>query len=307
MADAGAAADAAATESWRSIFVTAPDGLKLYVRSYGSPIARGFPVVCLPGLARTSVDFHELATALSGDPAHPRRVIALDYRGRGRSEYDRNWENYSLAVELADVSAVLTALGIAPAVFIGTSRGGLLTMLLAVLRPAAIAGAVLNDIGPVIEPQGLMRIRGYVGKLPQPRDYKEGADVLRRLFAGQFPDLDANDWHAYARRTWKDENGKLVVDYDVKLAKTLEGTDLERPLPSMWDQFNALGRVPLMVIRGAKSDLLSAATVSAMLDRRPDMAVIEVPNQGHAPLLGDPELLRRIANFIASCEISAHH
>ena len=240
-------------------------------------------------------------------PALPRRVIALDYRGRGRSDYDRNWENYSLAMELADVSAVLTALGVVPAVFVGTSRGGLLTMLLATHRPTAIAGAVLNDIGPVIEPQGLMRIRGYVGKLPQPRDYKEGAEILRRLFAGQFPDLDRDDWLAYARRTWRDENGKLVLDYDVRLAKTLESTDLERPLPPMWNQFDALGRIPLMVVRGANSDLLSAATVSAMLDRRPDMAVVEVPNQGHAPMLNDPELLRRIANFIASCEISAQY
>src|SRR5258707_10601788 len=203
MADAGVLIGAAATESWRSIFVTAPDGLKLYVRSYGSPIARGLPVVCLPGLARTSVDFHELATALSGADAPARRVIALDYRGRGCSEYDRNWKNYSLTVELADVSAVLTALGIGPAVFVGTSRGGLLTMRLAAHRPAAIAGVVLNDIGPVIEPQGLMRIRGYVGKLPQPRDYKDGAETLRRLFTGQFPDLDRDDWLAYARRTWK--------------------------------------------------------------------------------------------------------
>lgn len=299
------AAEAATAENARSIFVTAPDGLRLHVRSYGSPIARGLPVVCLPGLARTTGDFDALAIALSGDAAQPRRVIALDFRGRGRSEYDRNFKNYSLPVELADVSAVVTALGVAPAVFVGTSRGGLLTMLLAALSPTAIAGAVLNDIGPVIEPRGLMRIRGYVGKLPQPRSYEEGAEILRRLFDAQFPKLDPDDWLAYARRTWKDQGGRLVPDYDVTLAKTLEDIDLERPQPALWNQFDALARIPLMVIRGANSDLLSPVTVSAMQARRPDMDVVEVPDQGHAPTLDEPGLLRRIASFIAFCEISA--
>lgn len=300
------AAEAATTEGGRSIFVTAPDGLKLHVRSYGSPIARGLPVVCLPGMARTARDFDALAISLSSDAAQPRRVIALDYRGRGRSEYDRNFKNYSLSIECTDVSAVITALGIAPAVYVGTSRGGLITMMLAAHRPTVIAGAVLNDVGPVIEPKGLMRIRGYVGKLPQPRNYEEGAEILRRLFNAQFSKLDPDDWLAYARRTWKDEGGRLVPDYDLKLAKTLDDVDLERPQPAMWNQFDALGRIPLMVIRGANSDLLSPATVSAMQARRPDMDVVEVPDQGHAPLLEEPGLLRRITSFIAFCEISAH-
>ncbi len=153
------------------IFVTAQDGLRLHVRDYGSRIASALPVVCLPGLARTVADFDALAEALA-DGAPPRRVIAIDSRGRGQSDYDSNAENYNLAVELGDVVAVLTALDAGEAVFIGSSRGGILTMLLGVAHPTAVAGVVLHDIGPVIEAKGVARIKSYVGKLPQPRSYR---------------------------------------------------------------------------------------------------------------------------------------
>src|ERR1700742_3138735 len=201
-----------------SLFMSAPDGLKLHVRRYGPRNAESVPVVCLPGLARTAADFETLATALAGDGEHPRRVIALDYRGRGLSDYDRNPENYTFQVELADVLAVITALECLPAVFIGTSRGGILAMLLAAVRPTAIAGVVLNDIGPVIEPKGLMRIKGYVGKLPQPRSFEDGAEILQRLFGQQFPKLTMDDWLTAARRGWRETNGALAPTYDVRIA-----------------------------------------------------------------------------------------
>jgi pimeloyl-ACP methyl ester carboxylesterase len=287
-------------EDYTSQFITAQDGLKLHACAYGSRSAGGLPLVCLPGLARTTADFHALAVTLSRD--QQRYVVALDYRGRGRSEYDRNAANYSLAVELADVLAVITALGIGRAVFLGTSRGGILTLLLAAQRPTAIGGAILNDIGPVIESQGLMRIKGYVGKLPQPGNFEEGADILRRLFAAQFPQLGSDDWLAGARRTWDEKHGKLLPTYDIRLAETLDGIDAERPLPPLWKEFDALAGVPLLVVRGANSDLLSAATVAAMRARRSTMDVIEVPDQGHAPLLAEPEIIRRIGSFVASCD-----
>jgi pimeloyl-ACP methyl ester carboxylesterase len=285
-----------------SIFIVAQDGLKLHVRSHGPRIAAALPVVCLPGLARTVADFEVLAATLASDAHAPRWVVALDSRGRGRSDYDPDPANYSLPVELADVLAVLTALDIGEAVFIGTSRGGILTMLLAVARPTAIAGCVLNDIGPVIEPNGVVRIKSYVGKLPQPASFEDAGDILRGLFASQFPKLTRDDWIAFARRTFKSAGGRIVPDYDAKLMETLADTDLERPLPDLWKQFDALARVPVMVIRGGNSDILSAATVEAMRARRSRLDMLEVPDQGHAPLLEGPELIARIATFIAACE-----
>jgi pimeloyl-ACP methyl ester carboxylesterase len=296
-----AALASSANDTSYSTFVTAPDGLRLHVRCYGRASAAGIPVVCLPGLARTAADFDALATELSRDGPHPRRVIALDYRGRGLSQYDRDPANYSLPVELADVLAVVTALEAFPAVFIGTSRGGILTMLLAAVRPSAIAGAVLNDIGPVIEPQGLMRIKSYVGKLPQPRTFAEGAEILRRLFHSQFPRLGPDDWLAAAHRMFKEENGLLVTTYDPKLATTLAGVDLERPIANLWKEFDALTYVPLMVIRGANSDILSASTVAQMKARHPALETVEVPDQGHAPLLAEADTISLIARFAAAC------
>src|SRR5689334_4282203 len=266
-------------------FVTARDGLRLHVREHGARTAPGLPVVCLPGLARTTGDFDVLASALAAHPQHPRRVLALDYRGRGLSDHDPNPNNYTIPVELDDVLSVLTARSVASAVFVGTSRGGLIVMALAAARPAIIAGAVLNDIGPVIDIQGLMRIKGYVGKLPQPRTFEEGAEIQRRLFGAQFTRLGDADWLASARPTWREHDGRLIPTYDPKLVQALAAVDPDRPLPPLWPQFDALAQIPLMVIRGANSDLLSAATVEAMRARRREMTTLVIPDQGHTPLL----------------------
>jgi pimeloyl-ACP methyl ester carboxylesterase len=283
-----------------SIFVTAQDGLRLHVRDYGAHPSRSLPVVCLPGLARTTADFENLATALSSEGQ--RRVFAVDYRGRGKSDYDPNPQNYNLQVELADVLAVLTALGIGRAVFVGTSRGGILTMLLAVARPTAIAGCVLNDIGPVIELEGLMRIKGYVGKLPQPASFREAADTLRRSFGSHFPKWDDADWLAFTHRTFKEEGAGIVPDYDPALATVLADVSSERPLPPLWREFDALARVPVMVVRGTNSDILSTATVHAMRERRRSLEVVEVADEGHAPRLSDASTSNRIAAFVAACD-----
>jgi pimeloyl-ACP methyl ester carboxylesterase len=254
-------------------------------------------VLCLPGLTRNEADFEPLARRLSADGAQPRRVFALDSRGRGRSAWDPDWRNYNPAVELADVVTAMDALALDNAVFVGTSRGGILTMLMAALQPARIAGAVLNDIGPVIEPAGLMRIKGYVGTMRQPANLADGAAMLKGLFGRQFPNLDETDWLAWAGRNWRQTPGGLVARYDPALAETLKEASLEQPVPGLWAQFDLLPPVPLMVVRGALSDILSPATVEAMRARRPDLDTVEIPDQGHAPLLADDPTLERIADF----------
>jgi pimeloyl-ACP methyl ester carboxylesterase len=292
--------DQVATDAGQSVFVSAPDGLRLHVREYGSRITPALAIVCLPGLTRTVADFDVLAAHLT--KAGARRVIALDSRGRGQSEYDRDPENYNLLVELGDLISVLTALAVGPAIFIGSSRGGLLTMQLGVAHPTAIAGVALHDIGPVIEPKGLARLRSYVGKMPQPRSFAEGGEILRHLFHGQFPNLSSEQWLAAAKRGWQMRDGALIPTYDVRLSRTLAAIDIESPLPPLWNEFDALKRMPMLVIHGGKSDILSAATVEAMAARHPGLDIIEVADQGHVPLLEGDELLRRIDDFVAKCD-----
>ena len=175
-------------------------------------------------------------------------------------------------------------------------------MQLGVAHPTALAGIVLHDIGPVIEPKGLARLRSYVGKMPQPRSFAEGADILRHLFHGQFPNLSAEQWLAAAQRAWQMRDGALTPTYDVRLSRSLAAIDIESPLPPLWNEFGALARLPMLVIRGARSDILSAATVAAMAVRHPGMQTIEVPDQGHVPLLEGEELINRIVEFVGKCD-----
>jgi pimeloyl-ACP methyl ester carboxylesterase len=283
-------------------FVSAPDGLRLHARSYGARDRRRTPVVCLPGLARTTDDFDTLAAVLANDPDRARHVLAIDYRGRGESEYDRDPANYNVATEVADLLAILTALEIEPAVFVGTSRGGILAMVLATVRPTAIVGVVLNDIGPVIETKGLVRIKSYLGRLPQPKSLDDAADILRHLFAAQFTKLGPDDWTRFAGRTFKEQqDGLFKPRYDPKLAEVLKGIDMARSVPTLWKEFDALASVPVMVVRAANSDVLATETVAAMRARRPDLVTLEVPDQGHAPLLAESDVIAEIAAFIDGC------
>jgi len=286
-----------------SRFCSAPDGLRLHLRVYGSRNDRGIPVICLPGLSRTCADFGPLAAALaSGRNGAKRRVLALDYRGRGLSDYDPDWSNYRLDVENRDILAVLAAMEIDGAVFVGTSRGGQHTMLLSAARPRVLRGAVLNDIGPVLEPRGMARIRSYVGKLPVPNSLAEAAALLKEIMSERFDGLSEADWETYARMTFADDVGRIAMRYDPNLMKPLETLDLGQPLPELWPQFCGLRGIPLLVIRGANSDLLSLDTFHAMLRRHPGADSHTVTGQGHAPLLIDQGTIDKICNFTAEID-----
>lgn len=284
---------------WQSLHLHARDGLKLHVRHIGNRAATGLPVICLPGLSRNVEDFEVIGRAIA--ESSDTWVVALDSRGRGGSEYDPNWKNYELPVELDDLQSVIVALGIEAAIFFGTSRGGLLTALSGLVRPDVIKGSILNDIGPVIEARGLARIRGYVGKLPAPRDFDEGARLLRQIFGTHFTDMAPEAWLDFARRSWKEAGGRLEPRYDVNLMRPLADLDLETPIPELWAQFATLHHAPQMVIRGELSDILSAATAAEMARRHPDCRVHEVPYQGHAPLLEDQPTIEAVRAFIRHC------
>lgn len=286
---------------YRDLFVSASDGLRLYTRDYGPDIAEALPVICLPGLARTSEDFHDLAMELSQDATRPRRVLALDYRGRGRSEWDKDWRNYDVRIELDDTLQVLTVAGIEKAVFVGTSRGGLITMALSAVRPTLLRGAVLNDVGPVLEGKGLVRIRSYVGKLPTPRTMREAGQILKQMSDSQFPSLSDEQWEKIARGTWRENNGQVVLNYDPMLMKTLEAIDLEVPLPVLWPMFGGLSPIPVLAIRGGNSDLLSEETLKTMQESHPGLTALTVPDQGHAPAI-EGALIDAIKQLITEAE-----
>lgn len=283
---------------WRSRHVLARDGLRLHLREIGNRAGADLPVICLPGLSRNADDFEVIGRALAemGD----RWVIALDSRGRGGSEYDPDWRRYDLQVELDDLFNVLDALGIGRAIFFGTSRGGLLTALTAITRPALIAASILNDIGPIIEGRGLARIRGYVGKLPRPANFDEATQVLRQLFGTHFTDMPTEAWARFAKRTWKEGPKGLEPRYDPNLMRPLAEWDLEKPLPVLWPQFEPLAVAPLMVIRGELSDILGENTAREMVARHPKARLHEVPFQGHAPILEDAPTIESVRAFVAS-------
>jgi pimeloyl-ACP methyl ester carboxylesterase len=300
--NAASAVPEAQAQNWRDMHYTSQDGLKLYARRYGPEASPFRPVLCLAGLTRNSRDFHSLASSLSGAEDRPRIVYCLDYRGRGRSEYDENWRNYSPLIELLDVLDFMTIEGLSQAAVIGTSRGGIIAMLMGVMRPSSLGAVVLNDIGPVIETAGLARIMGYVGKIPLPADWTEAKNLVRDINKRFFTQLDDAEWDAISRQWFNDRNGQPAPGYDANLTKALAEIDIAKKMPEMWPHFRSLSRVPTLVIRGENSDLLSAKTVSEMAKAHPRLIAVTMHGQGHAPLLRDRFTQRIIADFLREAD-----
>ena len=286
----------------RLIRFHAQDGLMLAARAFGDHQPNRVPILCLAGLSRNSRDFIALGRFFSQDQGQPRQVFALDYRGRGRSGHDRDWRNYTPLTEAHDVMAAAAALGIGEAVLVGTSRGGIISMILGALRPGLMAGVVLNDIGPVIEGTGLVRIKRYLtGNGPVP-SWEAAEQAVRRINSAHFPAVDDDGWQAFTQAIFVEEDGQIRPDFDPKLVNTVRNIDFESSIPMLWPQFESLGGIPVLSIRGENSDILSAATVSEMAARHHHFEQVTVPGQGHAPLLRDTMSLERIKAFALRCD-----
>lgn len=281
--------------TYRSHFISASDGLKLYVREYGDALSSRTPILCLAGLTRNSQDFSVLAEALA---ARGHRVIAPDYRGRGRSDRDPDPARYDIPVELDDVFAVCAALGVDQAVIIGTSRGGLLAMAMGAAKPEFLRAIVLNDVGPILEIEGLRKIAAYVGKIKPPASWDDAIATVKALQGEAFPALNDEDWRALAEGSFVESEGRLISSYDPALMNGLAKLDLSKPLPPLWVYFDAIAHVPVLALRGEFSWLLSQETFDAMATRHPNLTPVLVPGQGHAPLLRDALSIDAITRFL---------
>ncbi|HUP66628.1 MAG TPA: alpha/beta hydrolase [Sphingomicrobium sp.] len=273
-------------------YLAVPDGLRLHYRDYPGSSDRP-PLLCLHGLTRNARDFARLAEQLS-----PRfRVIALDFRGRGMSEFDPLPARYNPLTYAADVQELLDRLGIAQAIFIGTSLGGLVTMSIAVLARERLAGAILNDVGPELGQAGLERIQHYVGRGEGFDSWEEAGDAIALQQSAAFPAYGRRDWLAMARRNCVERDGSIVFDYDPRIADAFK-TAGGQPKIDLWPLFRALAQTPLLVVRGARSQLLTASTFEAMQQAAPGAAFVTVPGVGHAPMLDEPDAVVAIQAFL---------
>jgi pimeloyl-ACP methyl ester carboxylesterase len=275
---------------------TSPDGLILNARDYApGPGPARLPVVCLHGLTRNARDFEALAPWIAD---HGRRVLAADMRGRGRSAWDPRPIRYVPLTYARDVLALLEQSGISRAVFIGTSMGGLITMTLAQLRSPVVAAAVLNDVGPELAPAGMARLAGYVGKAAEPASWAEASAYAQATNGHAFPGLGDADWLAFARRLFREQDGRIRLDYDPDIVVPFGKVRPARPA-AMWALFRHLARKrPTLLVRGETSDILAPETTARMRGYAPKMAYAEVPGIGHAPMLTEPAAKGALEAFL---------
>ena len=291
MNDAGGAI---AAEGYADRYFTVRDGLRLHYRDYPGSADKP-PLLCLPGLTRNARDFADLAQRYS-----PRfRAIALDFRGRAASEYDPVPARYNPLTYAGDVIELLDQLGIPQAIFVGTSLGGLVTMIIAATAPQRISAAIINDVGPDVDPAGINRILSYVGKDVRFKSWEEAGSTIASNYGGKFERYGQADWIAMAKRNCREENGEIRYDYDMAIAEPYKTAG---PVPEvdLWPLFAALGQKPLLVVRGEKSDLLTAETAQKMRAVAPGMKLTVIPGVGHAPELNEPEATAAIDEFLVA-------
>jgi pimeloyl-ACP methyl ester carboxylesterase len=278
---------------WKDRYWTSSDGLRLHYRDYAGPQERP-PILCLPGLTRNARDFEHVADLYASDW----RVIAVDFRGRGLSEHDPNPANYVPSTYAADIMKLLDQLGIADAVFFGTSLGGLVTMLISMTDSERIAGALINDVGPVIEPAAIERLRSHVGTTGSWSSWADAAIAVAEVNRIAFPDYDDADWERFARRLCsEDRKGVIRRDYDLAIAQPF-ATDSGAPDLDPWPMVAGLADVPVLILRGETSDLLSIETAERMVELLPKAELVTIPGIGHAPMLDEPAAVEAIDRLL---------
>jgi len=278
--------------------IATPDGPVGYARDYAGSGTR-LPVLCLHGLTRNSADFETVAPKIT---SLGRRVITVDARGRGQSDCDPVASRYRPDVYVGDVLQSLDALGSRGAIFLGTSMGGIMTMLAATIALERISAAILNDIGTEIDPAGLKRIASYVGKVGPLASWEEMTEAVKDSQSVAFPGKDDAFWHIFARRVARERaDGRIEFAYDPAISNAFAAAPAGPP-PGMMPLFQALAAKPVLLVRGALSDLLAPQTVQAMKQAKPDMEFVEVPNVGHAPTLEEPQAWNAIVSFLARVE-----
>ena len=275
-------------------YVTVKDGLRLHYRDYPGSGDR-LPILCLPGLTRNSRDFEEFAERYS-----PRfRVLALEFRGRADSDYDPQPMRYNPLTYAGDVIEFLDQLGIDRAIFVGTSLGGLVTMTVAAMQPQRIAATLLNDIGPDVDTSGIDRILSYVGKDVRFKDWDEAANTIASNYGASFDRYSHDDWVKMAKRNCREIDGEIGFNYDMAIAEPFRSGG-PAPQVDLWPLFQVLASKPLLVVRGAKSDLLTAETIAKMQAASPNVKAVVVEGVGHAPELNEPEAIEAMDAFLTS-------
>ena len=289
----GGAAGQGGTVAGASIearYYHSPDGLKLHYRVYNGPDDAPLTVLCLPGLTRNSRDFEDLAPHL----AQRYRILCADFRGRGHSAYAPDPSTYVPPMYLGDMAALLQSEQVSQVVVIGTSLGGIVATLMAAVMPARILGVVINDIGPDVDGAGLARIRSYLGKGATVSSWEDAAAVVKNMDRVIYPEYGHADWLRMARRRYVESpDGQILPDYDFNIALPFSGG----PAPDLWPYFRRLQGIPTLALRGATSDILTAATFARMREEIPTLKCVEVPNRGHTPYLDEPIALSAIDAF----------
>ena len=280
--------------SFKDYFFQTTDGLRLFARDYPGPDANAPVLLCLHGLTRNSKDFASLAEALTSDF----RVVVPEQRGRGLSDYAEDVSRYSLLQYVEDTQGLLVELGLQRLSVVGTSMGGLMTFALNALSPSLIERAVINDIGPEIAQAGLDRIKSYVGVAGPFEDWEEATAYLSSITAEIFPDWTDSQWSDFARQCYIEREGQIVIDYDPRIATPLATQSSDTEAETLWSLFESMAPVPSLLVRGELTDLLSPECVARMQKMHPSMAVLSVPNVGHAPMLNESGVTEAIRRFL---------